>query len=318
MYFPVMYARQSELGALEDVRHKLETGRRVSPILVPMSAPGSQGEAELIRKAEMLHRSRIPFGLVVNPHAGKAKGKQKHLIDAIVNGALEHRSHFLPVFQMHSGTTVRDIGTFLRQIGSRKFAFYHHRRPTAWMSIAERYEGNPNLELNLFYMDPPPAYRTAFAGRQVLVEDPFVRQERNADYPDEDLFSDALWTHRTRGYEGFGDYQIVGSRVSEGGAAALAAAIHLTYVAGPGDMRVRHFISDDNETTFDPGGKYLQALTKLDRWVDNSGVDFGYSTAVRDFRSQLKGERFPGFGGVKQLSIRHHLETMDHYLKPAD
>jgi hypothetical protein len=314
MYYPIMYARQSELAALEDVRHKLETGQRVSPILVPMSEPGSQGEADLMRKAEMLHRSGIPFGLVVNPHAGKAKGKQKHLIDTIVNGALEHRSHFLPVFQMHSGTTTREVGTFLRQIGSRKFAFYHFRRPTAWASIAERYAGNPNIELNLFYTDLPLAYRNAFGGSQVLVEDPFIRQERNADYPFEDFFSDALWTHGSRGYAGFGDYQIVGSRVSEGGAAALAAAIHLTYVAEPRDMRVRHFISDDNETTFDPAGKYLQALAKLDRWVGESGVDLGYSSAVRDFLSHLKAQRFPGFGGVKQLSIRHHIETMDHYL----
>jgi hypothetical protein len=318
MYFPIMYARQSELSALEDVRHKLETGQRVSPILIPMSEPGSQGEAELIRKSEMLHRSGIPFGLVVNPHAGKAKGKEKHLIDKIVNGALEHRANFLPVFQMHSGTTVREVGTFLRQIGDRKFAFYHFRRPTAWAAIAERYEGNPNLDLNLFFTELPLSYRRAFSGRQALVEDPFIRQERNADYPPEDFFSDALWTHEARGYAGFGDYQIVGHRVSEGGAAALAAAIHLTYVAEPEDMRVRHFISDDNDTTFDPGGKYLQALTKLDRWVRESGVDFSYSTAVRDFHSHLVGERFPGFGGVKQISIRHHLETMDYYLRPAD
>lgn len=318
MYFPVMYARQAELSALEDLRHKLETGGRISPILVPTAEPDSAGEAELMRKAEMLHRSGISFGLVVNPHAGKAKGKQKHLIDKIINGSLEHRPNFLPVFQMHSGTTVREVGTFLRQIGDRKFAFYHFRRPTAWTAIAERYEGNANLELNLFFTDLPPAYRKSFGGRQVLVEDPFIRQERNADYPEEDFFCDALWTYGGRGYAGFGDYQIVGSRVSEGGAGALAAAVHLTYVAEPRDMRVRHFISDDNETTFDPAGKYLQALGKLDRWVDESGVDLSYSSAVRDFRSHLKAQRFPGFGGVKQLSIRHHLETMDHELMPAD
>jgi hypothetical protein len=162
-------------------------------------------------------------------------------------------------------------------------------------------------------------YRAQFPRRgSVLIRDGFERRV-NRDHPEVERFSDLHLTFRDERVEGFGDFLIVGDHYSESGGAAHAVAIHVTYIdrrAGE-VMNVRHFVSERRHDPTDAPGKFLEALEAMITFLDSRASQILESEAIREFRDLYDREHFPGLGKVKELSMRHHIETFADYF-PAD
>jgi hypothetical protein len=159
-------------------------------------------------------------------------------------------------------------------------------------------------------------YRNTFSeAGSVLLRDGFERR-LNREYSDnEERFSDLHLTYRAEGVEGFGDFLIAGDDYSESGGPAHAVAIHLTYInARARDvMYIRHFVSERRHDATDPAGKFLEALNALIQFIGSRESQILDSEAVREFRTFHRREHFPGLGKVKELSMRHHIETLGDY-----
>jgi hypothetical protein len=159
-------------------------------------------------------------------------------------------------------------------------------------------------------------YRRRFASStRILVRDGFNRQ-RNADYPPLEEFSDLHVTYRDMNMAGFGDFLIVGDSYSDSGGPAYAVAIHLTFIDPDKDdvMYIYHFVSDARDTPTDPAGKFAQALKKLVDKLESGGSKLQETSAILEFRELHAKGHFPGLGYVKKLSMKHHIETLAHYL----
>jgi hypothetical protein len=155
--------------------------------------------------------------------------------------------------------------------------------------------------------------RRSISQNKILFEDKFNKKDRNADYPDDEFFSDDHLYFRDDGYVGFGDYTIVGDDYVEAGFAPYAVAIHIVYFDNQNALRVRHFISDSNEDISDVAGKYHEAVTKLAEWY-HAGQQRQHTSALSTFLSHADTGYYPGLPTVKKLSIMHHLELMGKYL----
>ena len=116
--------------------------------------------------------------------------------------------------------------------------------------------------------------------------------------------------------DGFGDFLMVGDDYNEGGGPAYAVAIHLTYIDPNEDdaMYIYHFVSTSNNTPTDPAGKFGQALQKLIDKLDSGNSMLFQGEAIKEFRELHAKGHFPGLGYVKKLSMKHHLETLSHFL----
>ena len=152
----------------------------------------------------------------------------------------------------------------------------------------------------------------------VLIRDGFERRV-NRDHPDMERFSDLHLSYEAEGVEGFGDFLIVGDDYSESGGPAYAVAIHITYIDGrAGDvMNIRHFVSERRDDPTDPAGKFLEALEAMIEFLDSAESQIIESAAIAEFRRLHREEHFPGLGKVKELSMRHHIETFADYFGPA-
>jgi hypothetical protein len=148
----------------------------------------------------------------------------------------------------------------------------------------------------------------------VLIRDGFERRV-NREHPEMERFSDLHLTYSDEGVEGFGDFLIVGDEYSESGGPAYAVAIHLTYIdARAGDvMNIRHFVSHRRDDPTDPAGKFLEALGAMITFLDSRESQIFESDAVGEFRRLYREEHFPSLGKVKELSMRHHIETFADY-----
>ncbi|ETI64282.1 ATP-binding protein [Sphingobium sp. C100] len=159
-------------------------------------------------------------------------------------------------------------------------------------------------------------YRKHFdQSERILVRDGFKRQ-RNADYPPMEEFSDLHVTYEDLGMAGFGDFLTVGDVYSEGGGPAYAVAIHLTFIDPDKDevMYIYHFVSDTKDTPTDPAGKFGQALAKLVAKFESGTSHLHETEALKEFLGLHEKGHFPGLGYVKKLSMKHHIETLAHYL----
>ena len=93
-------------------------------------------------------------------------------------------------------------------------------------------------------------------------------------------------------------------------------AIHLTFIDPEKDdvMYIYHFVSDTRDTPTDPAGKFAQALKKLIDKLESGKSKLHETSAIQEFRELHAKGHFPGLGYVKKLSMKHHIETLAHYL----
>ena len=118
--------------------------------------------------------------------------------------------------------------------------------------------------------------------------------------------------------DGFGDYLIVGDDYSETGGPAYAVAIHLTYLNDEDDMFIYHFVSDRTDSPTDPGGKFLEALNKLVKQIEEPKSLIYKSSACKEYLELYEKQHYPGLGSVKKLSMQHHLELIAHFINQSN
>ncbi|MBP2161281.1 MULTISPECIES: sce7725 family protein [Asticcacaulis] len=309
MYFPYFRGKQYELITIRESAVLLADAGFV-PIIEPVkeSLGGLQKTLKAIRDS---HGRAI---VIVNPYHG------------------DHREDGAGITQLladYLGDDSISAGILLRSdiSADEASACYDNHRAhnptlvhagfTSPKSIADHLGQNLANSRNVFVEDHAKIlYRKHFEGSaRILVRDGFKRQ-KNADYPPLEPFSDLHVTYEEMNMTGFGDFLTVGDAYSESGGPAYAVAIHLTFIDADrdGEMFIYHFVSDTNNTPADPAGKFGQALAKLIKRWDSGTSKLHNTSAIGEFRELHAKGHFPGLGYVKKLSMKHHIETLAHYL----
>lgn len=313
MYHPYFRGKQFELIAMRESSSLIADAHFV-PIIEPVRETLTSLERALRAIADAGARAIV----IVNPRHGDMKANGTSIStfleqnyrgnDAISAGLL-----------LLSGTSTEEARSLVDNHAAHPQAVIHagFTEPKLLASLlGERMRQTTNV----FIEDQASTlYRRHFQdSNRVLIRDGFV-QQKNADYGPMDPFSDLHVIHEELGAQGYGDFLTVGDRYTEGGGPAYAVAIHLTFIDSDNDdaMFVYHFKSDTNDTPTDPAGKFRQALLKLVINYESGTSKLLKTTAIDEFLSLHETGHFPGLGYVKKLSIRHHLETLAHYHRPA-
>lgn len=310
MYYPYFRGKQYELITIRETA-ELMASAEFSPIIEPVKETlnGLQRALNSICDA---NGSAI---VIVNPRHGD------HAEDGDGISALL-KEHFSKSESVTAGILLLDgmstdeaIDLYAKHI-NHKPAFIHAGFSEA-KALAEAL-GDKLHETKNFFIEANcgKLYRKHFQGStRVLLRDGF-RKRKNSEYQPVEEFSDLHITYPDEGCDGFGDFLIVGSEYSEGGGPAYAVAIHLTFIDPSKDdvMFIYHFVSTTKDTPTDPAGKFSQALTKLIEKLDSGNSNLFESTAIAELRELHAKGHFPGLGYVKKLSMKHHIETLRHYL----
>jgi hypothetical protein len=151
---------------------------------------------------------------------------------------------------------------------------------------------------------------------RVLLDDKFEKQDRNADYQDNDdeFFSEDHLYYREDGFIGFSDYSVIGNEYLEAGFAPYAVAIHIVYFAADKTLRIKHFVSDSNDDISNPALKFYEAVTKLKQWCTQNSELVEMTSGLQTFLQHYEQQSYPGLGTVKKLSLMHHIELIGKYL----
>ena len=303
MYCPFLRGRQFELLALRELLENDLIGDNILPIIEPVKLSSS-----LLKTVELFNEKNHKLVFVQNPSVGaypvsmdgeKADknplyGKLKIELDKgnVIKAYLFQENNEIVVNDMKNSIaiidSVDDISNYLEA--------YKNENPV-YTIIPDRR-----------------SIKRSVKGEKIILEDSFIKQKRNVDYQNniDEFFSDWHREYGKEDYKGFSDYSIVGSEYSESGFAPKAVAIHIVYLSSEDDLRVHHFVSENNIDNKDTPGKFGEAVAKIKPWCTEHKVQ--ETRGLKAFYDYCDTGRYPGLGVVKKCSIMHHLELMSKHL----
>ena len=304
MYFPYFRGRMYELLALKELAASGLLSKSIIPVVEPIKLTSTFDSL-----LNAFAKASLDLAVIYNPEVGD-------LSDEADTFNLLH-SKLLPYKNVIPSILMNDSAeAAIESLESKKTP------KSNVLTVLDRRDFVENYT-ELFESDSP-KYTLAPDERQirrnvklgkVLFEDKFNKQEKNADYlkEDDEFFSEDHLFYIDEGFEGFGDYSIIGNEYNDGGFAPRAVAIHIVYFDKKHVLRVYHFVSDSNIDISDVAGKFHEAVIKLQNWYNN-GQTRNLTSALQVLLNHAKDGTYPGLPTIKKLSIMHHLELVGRYL----
>lgn len=306
MYFPYLRGKQYELLALRESVSFISK-EKIVPIIEPVRA----NTASLNTAITVLAKVGMELQIVLNPEVGDFKhnnGRLLAFVDGLIQGGAEN---LIPTFLISNDSEFLKVRAIIETQGYNKSGYsLIHLNKVNDLDHLKEFTDATNCKYNIVQIAHLFTIRRKLSGNICMLNDYFNRQSKNTEYinvPFEVFSSDYLYYHE-EGCVAFSDYQAIGKVYSEGGGAAYAVAIHLTFkVLDKEDIQIAHFVSDSNDGPENPALKFFEALEKLIDFADEKNID---SLAIRKFREYHDAQSYPGLGVVKKLSIIHHIELV--------
>ena len=308
MYFPYLRGRQFELLAIRELASQELIKNHVFPIIEPVHLTST-----LIKTMEVFAAKNQRLGIVLNPQVGaffsdlvKSKDEASKLLISKFNNIIFANEKTLFRTYIVKTQYYDQISSKINQSGQVILMCNNPDDISFYSKLGEK--ERKEISFNLI-KDGSRFKRSTRGLRNVVINDNFNRQNRNADYADcdDESFTDEYKYYKDDGFAGFGDYSIVGEKYNESGFAPYAVAIHIVYPQG-NELRIHHFVSDSNDDINDIAGKFGEAVGKLHVWNEGHHLN---TAGMLELERLYKQKAFPGLGVIKKLSIMHHLQLME-------
>lgn len=306
MYYPILRGRQNELLAIKELLSASLLSEKITPIIEPVKLSPT-----LVNTIKAFTDENRDLALIRNPKVGSfnvdaRNSKNTKYLEKLKTLLSETKVLKGIIVDKDTPQTIENM----REIGASDEEFISIcTNPDAIRFYETTFNGNYSGRTIVPYAS---AFRK-IRNNRILLEDKFNKKGRNQDYiddPDEFFSNDHIY-YSDDGYVGFSDYSIIGEEYSESGFAPYAVAIHIVYFDESNDLRVRHFVSEDNDDISDPANKFYQAVKQLVEWNKTQQLD---TLAIKTFEKICEEQSYPGLGVVKKLSLMHHLELIGRYL----
>lgn len=312
MYHPYMRGKQYELLSLRESVDTIATSK-FSPIIEPVR----ESMEGLERCLKTLEEKKVQCQLITNPQNGDFS-KSNELVKKLHAWLDENLVNFpklIPTLYVDTETRLQQVQEFLTKYQElkRDVAIIHFDFKDG-KSLGELLNKFTCVKKNIFFEGTTSRiYQRHFNNdkiSKVIINDGFQKRVRNKDHPEDEHFSDLHSSYPALGFNGFGDFLVVGDSYSEGGGPAYTVAIHVTYLDTDSDMRIKHFKSNDSDTFTNPAGKFSEAVNLFNACYTAADSPLSKTKACEDLVALYNDKHFPGLGVLKKISMNHHIELM--------
>lgn len=301
MYFPYLRGKQFELILIREQSQFLAHKQQI-----PIIAPVRSNTKQLEKTISALNDMSAQHIIILNPSAGD-HANDPSTIFTLLNSLPAGQSTITGIKLTYDIAEAK-IKQMLDTIPTSEFALIHAGYQNHTWLAAELQSMQLTPKFNIFTKTAGHQYKNTFSANSVVIRDGF-QQMRNRDYPPEEFFSDLHLTHKQYDYDHFGDYLTIGEQYKDGGGPAYAVVVHLTYLnkSDADTIWIKHYISDSNSDTSDPGNKAKEALTKLYNETKSQACQIPPTPALQELLDYQARNHYPGLGMLKKLSMWHHL-----------
>lgn len=311
MYYCYLRAKQYELLAVRSCLTKIAKKK-----IVTIIEPVRESDRDLyscLRDARDNHARII---LIVNPKCGDLAGNER-AAEVLINGAIELNPQLELGYIVDNTTTLSQVTNFFSTYQNQKKSIIHNGSFVTPQQLLGLELSDRLFKDNIFIDDScSMMYISNFnSTSKVLIRDGLNRTQTNAGYASNiiEFFSDLHLNYAKLGFQGFGDFSIVGNHFTEGGGQAITAVIHITYEnREKTEVQIHHFLSDYRVIAEDVAILIDEALEKLDEFLTRYRPDIlTWSSACKELVGiyNTPGER-TNLAYIKKMSIKHHFELM--------
>lgn len=296
MYYPILRGKLNELLALRELA-QLELKN-----FIPVIEPVKKDIKALVKTIETLNSNAIEPYIIINPTIGDFSDSKIALYEELIKfDCISYQVLYSINENTDTYENFLELGTF--------GLFIQKGIDQQILDFSQE------SKINFIQNDTNPNIKRRIKNR-VSYEDFFKKQQRNADYPKESPFSSLHSYYKDETNIGFADYTITGDDFSEGGGPAYVVTIHCSYIDKSrfDELFIRHYSSKNDGTPTNPGAKFREALDLLIKDAESKIIPFIDTNALNEFIYLHTIEHFPGLGQVKKISIKHHIETVNHFL----
>ena len=301
MYFPYFRGKQFELILLREQAKFLADKQQV-----PIIAPVRSNTKQLEKTISALNDESAQHIIILNPSAGDHANDPLTIFTLLNSLSAGHST--ITGIKLTYDIDEAKLKHILSTIPTSEFALIHAGYQNHTWLAAELRSMQLTPKFNIFTKTAGSRYKTTFSANSVVIRDGF-QQMRNRDYPPEEFFSDLHLTYEDDGYDHFGDYLTIGEQYKDGGGPAYAVAVYLTFInrSDEDTIWIKHYISDSNSDTSDPGNKAKEALAKLANEASSDAFQIPQTPPLQELLKYQARDHFPGLGMLKKLSMWHHL-----------
>jgi len=311
MYYPYFRGKQFELLVLKE-QASLLAENRIHPIIEPVN----ENLSPLNRTILEFVKYGTDFTIVLNPKYGELKDDNSSLLSLISENSLNRYQGMFLGYIIRPEANLNTLRRVIDNHNSYNFSIIHYGFSDA-RRLLPIVNGASNVKEHIFIENhSSQSYQRKFVSdnlMMVLIRDGF-KLMNNADYPEDEHFSDLHLTYPEFQMDGFGDFLIVGDHYAKTGGRPYAVVIHITYFDEDDNMHIHHFKSDRTESRSDTPGKFREAVNKLVAELNDGNSPIYHSNACNEYIDLCNREHFPQLGYVKKLSMQHHLELMANFL----
>lgn len=308
MYFPYLRGKQFELIALKEISDLMSKNKlKISPIIEPV-----KDSSTFKTTLSELKSKDINFTVIINPKVGDLQNSTASIL-TMLNTQLAHYDNFQLGIILTGKENHKSLINSLKKHSSllHGLSLIHNATIENIDEIIEEYESVIPLKYNIVHFSKTNRryYRNFESSTIVELDDYFSLQPKNSAYKlvDESDFSEEHKFYKKDGFVGFSDFLTIGEPYSDGGFLPWAIAIHISYSDSSKNIKIKHFVSDSNDSNSDIGGKFEEAINKLVIWCDTKKLK---TKALDVFRNLNETGHFPGLGTIKKLSILNHIELI--------
>lgn len=308
MYQPYIRGKQFELIGLRELAPAILHPNRakISPIIEPV-----KDSSTLKTTLKELANYSINFTVIINPQVGTFNNPES--IFEVIRNSIANYNNFQVGIIFHSRIDHSAILEYLQENADiiPSLSIIHNTVFDNIRDILDLYQQLFPVKYNVVNLSNTTRryYRNFNAETLIELDDYFSSQSKNSDYLgiEDSTFSEEHLHFPEDGFVGFSDFLSIGADYSESGMLPFAVAIHVSYSDIQGRIRVKHFVSDNNDDRSDTAGKFEEALAKLIVWCNTTGYD---SIAIQAYRQLHENGHFPGLGTLKKLSLMNHIDLV--------
>jgi hypothetical protein len=311
MYYSYLRGKQFELLAIRNSIDKI-----VEANITPIIEPVRQSTRDIVKCVESLRDANANYIVVANPTCGELERNSRNaeiVIDSVINCDPEVELGFI----IDDGTTLTQIFSLIENYENQRFSIIHAGRFSDFSELNERLSEVRGFNQHIFIESASSnSYRNRFSdSNRVLIRDGFNRREPNAIYREHltEFYSDLHCNFEAMGYQGFGDFSIIGDYFMEGGGQAITAVIHITYDEDV-DININHFMSEPRSIPEVVTILIEEALSGLEEFLSDRPEILEWSNSCGSLMDIYANGSNTNLANVKKFSISHHFELMHHLL----
>lgn len=292
-YYPYLRGKQFDLLAVNSLIQARRWSPKIQPIIEPV-----RDSATLQKTIELFTQEQLTGFLITNPQVGTAKLFDQRRFDWDLK----------PESSLKQGEIVTKENPFVGEI----YVFNEHS-PREADKLAR-------IQSSALTLLPDQGrFRILDVPNKIFLREAFQTKKNVANYAEkvDDFYSDEH-LYKSSNPQGFSDYTIEGRRYFDKGGPSRAIALHITYFDAYLNLRVKHFVSDSNESAKDQSQKFFEALAKLAEWYFRNQDQLLLTLGLEELLGYQEIKKFPGLGSIKKWSLAHHFELIGAYLEQGD